>query len=227
MTMSWMCDFSFQRLTFNTRVLFDVCLLALITNTAVLANNATQFQVTEDGGVYYIKASVVISAPTDYVRNVLTDYVHIYRLNPSIVENEVLTSPHNDTARVRTKVLGCISSYCEEFERVEDVRVLASGDIRAEIVPEYSQFKYGITLWKIQPVGEHTRLIYEAEIQPGFFIPPLIGSYIVKSRLHDEITTSFIRLEKIANIQYERDWSNDWMVAENTVPCDLSDTRQQ
>lgn len=178
----------------------------------MLANDISEFEVTEDEGVFYINASVVIHAPAEYVHNVLTDYVHIYRLNPSIIESEVLISPDDNVARVRTKVIACVISYCEEIERVEDVRILASGDIQAKIVPEYSQFKSGVTLWQVRPMGDDSRLTYHAEIEPDFFIPPVIGNVIVKTKLRDEIMTSFRRLEKIANIQLEREWDPDWII---------------
>ena len=208
--MSWMYSLFFQRIIFNTRLLVPILCITFINSTAVLANDITEFEVTEEKGVFYIKAIVVLHAPAEYVRDVLTDYVHIYRLNPSIIESEVLASPGNNVARVRTKVIGCVAFYCEEIERVEDVRILASGDIQAEIVPEFSQFKSGVTLWQIRSMGENARLIYYAEMEPDFFIPPVIGNSIVKAKLRDEIMTSFRRLEKIASIQAERDWNPDW-----------------
>jgi len=225
--MFWMSGLVSQRLTLISRLLVITLLpvIVCINGAPVLANDIDELEVSEEEGVYYIKASVVLRAPAEYVRNVLTDYVHIYRLNPSIIESEVLTSPGNDVARIRTKVIGCIASYCEELERVEEVRMLASGDIQAVILPDSGQFNSGFTLWQIQSIGEHARLTYHAEIEPGFFIPPVIGSYIVKAKLREELTTSFARLEKIAHIQSQRDWDPELnfpnkMAAINTGPCD-------
>ena len=176
--MSWMCWLFSQRIMFDMRLLVLFFCLIFINSAFVLANEIVEFEVTEEEGVFYIKASVVLHAPAEYVYGVLTDYVHIYRLNPSIIESEVLTSADDNVARIRTKVIGCVIFYCEEFERVEDVRILASGDIQAEIVPEFSQFKSGVTLWQISSMGEDSRLNYRAEMEPGFFIPPLIGNTI-------------------------------------------------
>ncbi len=198
-----------QMIKFSTRALIPSLCFAFICSAPVLANDIAEFDVTEEEGVFYIKASVVLYAPADYVHDVLTDYVHIYRLNPSIVESEVLTSPDENVTRVRTKVLGCVVFYCEEIERVEDVKILASGDIQAKIVPEFSQFKSGVTLWQIQSIGGNSKLTYHAEMEPDFFIPPVIGNSIVKAKLRDELINSFTRLEKIARLQSERDWNND------------------
>ncbi|MFV9615814.1 MAG: SRPBCC family protein [Gammaproteobacteria bacterium] len=194
------------------RLLIPLLCFTFVYSTQVLANEVTEFEVTEEKGVFHIRASVVVHVPAKYVRAVLTDYVHIYRLNPSVVESEVLTSQDDNVTRVRTKVIGCVVSYCTEIERVDDVRVLASGDIQAKIVPQSSQFKSGVALWQIRPMGENTLLTYVAEMEPDFFIPPLIGTSIVKDKLQDEVMISFTALERIASIQLERDWDPDWIV---------------
>lgn len=185
------------------RLLLPIIFLIFINIVPALAIDIAEFDVTEEEGVYDIKASVILYAPADNVRNVLTDYVHIYRLNPSIVESEVLASPGNNVTRVRTKVIGCVAYQCEELDRVEDVRILASGDIQAKIVPGYGQFKSGITLWQIQSMGKNSKLTYRAKMEPNFFIPPIIGSNLVKAKLREEIKTSLIRLEKIASVLSE------------------------
>lgn len=220
-----MCRLLLQMIKFSTRLLVPLLCVVFITSVPVFASDVTEFEVTEEDGVYYINASVDINAPAEYVHNVLTDYVHIYRLNPSIVESEVLASPDSGAARIRTKVIGCVISYCQEIERVEDVRILASGDIQAEIVPESSQFKSGITLWQVRSKGERSRLTYHAEMEPGFFIPPIFGSAIVKAKLEEEIIISFTRLEKVASIQAERDWNPDW-IASNWANTKKTPTRE-
>ncbi len=51
-----------------------------------------EVEVTEQGGVYHIRASAVVDAPAEYVHQALTDFIHIYRLNPSIIESEVIAT---------------------------------------------------------------------------------------------------------------------------------------
>ena len=95
--------------------------------------------------------------------------------------------------------------FCKSVGRVEDVRELASGDLQAEIVPELSNLKSGTAEWRIQRAGEHTLVAYQADMEPDFFIPPLIGSYFVRSNIRKEIMTSFTRLECVAQMQARLD----------------------
>ena len=169
------------------------------------AGDLTELLVTENGGVYHIRMVMVVHVPAKYVRGVLTDYAHIYRLNPSITESEILPSPQQGVVRVRTLMHGCVAFFCKDVGRVEDVRELVSGDLRAEIVPELSNLKSGSAEWAIQPLGEHTQVTYQADMEPDFFIPPLIGSYFVKRNMRKEIMVSFMRLECVAQIQARLD----------------------
>jgi hypothetical protein len=47
----------------------------------LIAGDLAELQVTESGGIYRIRMVMVVHAPARYVRGVLTDYAHIYRLN--------------------------------------------------------------------------------------------------------------------------------------------------
>lgn len=169
------------------------------------AGDLAELRVTEKHGVYTMKMVMLVDAPAEYVRAVLTDYERIYRLNPSITESEILQSPENGVARVRTVMTGCVVFFCRDVERVEDVRELASGDLQAVIVPELSSLRSGTAEWNIHQLGPRTQVTYQAYMEPDFFIPPLIGSFFVKQNMRAELITSFARIECIAKIQTHRD----------------------
>ena len=44
-------------------------------------------------------------------------------------------------------------------------------------------------------------MIYQAQLEPDFFIPPLVGSYFVKQKLRKRVLTSMARIECITSIQ--------------------------
>ena len=181
-------------------------------------------KVTEDKGVFQLQFSTVIEAPADYVRKVLTDFTHIYRLNPSIVESEVLSSKQSGETKVRTKVLACASFFCREVERVEIVRMLASGNLQADIVPEHSEFRSGQAIWKITAMGDKSKLEYEASLEPDFFIPPVIGIAVIGNSLKTEVINTFDRVERIASINVHRDRAGGMAIASvdsgESPPCE-------
>ena len=171
----------------------------------VQAVDFTDADISEEDGVYRIKAAAVIAAPPDYIRYVLADYAHIYRLSPSIIESEVTPFGDDGEQQVRTRLLTCTAVFCREIERVDTVRMLASGDLEAQIVPALSEFRDGKATWKISPFDEHTYLVYEAYLEPDFFIPPVVGTQLVMQSLRDEFMTTFDRVERIASVNLARD----------------------
>ncbi len=181
-----------------------------LVSSVLLEEKLPEIEIMEQSGVYQIKVVAVIDAPASSVRHVLTDYVHIYRLNPSIIESEVLKRHDDASVSVRTRVVGCAAYFCEELDRVERVRLLPSGSLFAEIIPELSQFKSGQTLWRIKTLGEHCEVTYIAEMEPDVFIPPLVGKFLIKKSIRKEMQISFANLEKISNIMAERQWQENY-----------------
>lgn len=182
---------------------------------ALQAGLPPKIEITEQSGVYKIQAVAVIDAPASLVRRVLTDYMHIHRLNPSIIESEVLKQHSDDSVSVRTRVIGCAAYFCEEIDRVERVRVLPSGDLHAKIIPELSQLKSGQTLWRIKTLGEHSEVTYLADMEPDIFIPPVVGKFLVKKSIREEAKISFANLEKISNVLAEREWEENYQPVHN------------
>ena len=188
------------------------------------AHELSQAEVTEDKGIFRLQFSSIIDAPAEHVRQVLTDFTHSYRLSSSIIESEVLPSKQADTTKIRTKVLACASVFCREVERVDNVRMLASGDLQATIVPELSEFRSGQAIWKITAIDDRSKVVYEATLEPDFYIPPVIGIAVISNSLKGEFITTFDRIERIASINAERDWTEDFTVASAAIqakrpPC--------
>jgi hypothetical protein len=181
------------------RIVFLI--LALCPLAPAGARNLPNFEISENSGNYRVRMVMLIHAPARYVSSVLTDYKYIYRLNPSITESEILPSPRSGTVRVKTRMQGCILFFCRDVDRVEEVREVNAGHLQAVIIPELSDFTSGSADWRIQPVGDDSRIIYEAQATPAFFIPPVIGSYFVKRAFADAVITSFAKLECIARIK--------------------------
>jgi len=165
------------------------------------ATDVAELQVSESEGVYHISLVMQVQAPAQHVQRVLTDYARIYRLNPAIVESELLPAPDDGVVRVRTRALDCIAFFCKEIDRVEDVIELDSGSLQVTTVPALSSFKSGSAEWRILGQGEHSQVTYRAHMEPDFYIPPLIGSYFIKQKLRRSMLVSLARIECIARIQ--------------------------
>lgn len=194
-------------------VFFMLCVNTL----PVSAVDYMEIQVTKDGGVYHMKIVAEVDASAEYVHRVLTDYNHIYRLNPLITENEVLSSPGNGAVRVRTRIEDCTLFSCIDIERVEDVYDLSSNELHMVIVPSLSDFLSGNAKWEIGDKEEYSEIIYQAQIEPAFNTFPIVGSAIAKRKLRQEMTSLMARIECIAKFQEEQDWNSLLQVTRSNV----------
>lgn len=196
------CSYSFRLIR-----LFLIALpILLAIKSSAFAADADDISVIEKDGVFHISVIVEIAATEEYVRQVLTDYVQINRLSDSVIESKVLESPIDGKVHVQLLAQYCILIFCREVIRVEEISVLESGDLRAVILPEQSDFRSGIAVWKILSMGQSTRLSYIASIEPGFFIPPFLGVQMVVNNMRDELKMMLCRIEKIARIDEAREW---------------------
>jgi hypothetical protein len=87
---------------------------------------------------------------------------------------------------------------------VEDVREVGADDIYTVIVPQLSNVRSGTSHWQILPMGARTRINYDMTLDPGFIVPPLIGSYFVEKKLKEEALICLNNIERIARIRDER-----------------------
>jgi len=155
-------------------------------------------------GIYHLELAMIVDAPFADVHHVVTDYLHIYRIDPSIVESEILGKPDASSTRVKTLVNDCVFFFCQNILRVEDVREVGGADIYTVIVPQLSNVRSGTTHWQILPMGAKARINYDMTLEPGFIVPPLIGSHIIEKKLKEETLICFNNIEHMARIRDER-----------------------
>jgi hypothetical protein len=150
-------------------------------------------------GVYSVEVDALVAMPEARVREQLTDYNHLGRVNPAIEVSEVLLVRKPGDYRVRTETEACVWFYCMRVHQVQDVIEGPDGTVTATVLPQYSDFKHGyarLTLWAT-PAG--TRVLIRSEVEPDFWIPPIIGPWLIKRKLRSEALETVQNLERLAS----------------------------
>lgn len=197
------CHYRDTLCTLRKASIFLILVGCAMHSTRATAGEIIDLTLRSKQGVYQLKLEIILDAPAEHIHHVVTDYAHIYRLNPSIVESEIMNTEDSSVIRVKTLINDCLWIFCREILRVEDVRELGAGNIYAVVVPDLSNIKSGVTIWQIQPLGRRTRVNYHMIAEPGFAIPPLIGTHLVKQKLRKEVLITFDSVERIARIRHE------------------------
>ena len=153
-------------------------------------------KVIHKSGVYTLSLDAWIRAPMPQVHDMLTDYTHLERVNPAVKESEIIHSSSPVHHRVRTLIVACIAFFCKELIQMWDVEQQHDYVIAATIVPELSNFHSGYANWALSGENDGTRLRFTIQLEPSFWMPPLIGPWLIRYKLRKEALESVENLEQ-------------------------------
>ena len=159
---------------------------------------AAEISVTYTDKTYHLHAEFNVKAPPERVMTVLTDFDHISDLNPAIIESETQDSPVGEGVRVRTVVKDCILFFCKRITRVEDVSQEQNKKLEAFIIPMLSDLRSGYAVWQLMQNTTGTTVTYEARMQPKFWIPPIVRSYVLTKKFKKRVKQSIELLQNKA-----------------------------
>ncbi|MBI5040670.1 MAG: SRPBCC family protein [Gammaproteobacteria bacterium] len=147
---------------------------------------------------YAVDIDARFNTPAERLRVLLTDYPNLARINDSIQRSEVLEKNAPQQHCVRTEAHVCVGLFCKTIVQVQDVGVQADGTILATLRPQGSDFSYGIARWQFWEEPTGTRMRFHSEIEPAFWVPPIIGPWLIQRALRAETLKSVANLERLA-----------------------------
>lgn len=134
----------------------------------------------------------------DDIYRILIDFDNITAVNDTIVFSKRLKS-EGKVHTVHFESVGCIWFFCRRVKQIVKVTELGRGYIMSVTDPTQSDLEYGRTLWEVIDEGKTTRIKYNADYVPDFWVPPLIGPYLFKGRMLEEGLKTINGIEALAN----------------------------
>ena len=180
-----------------TPILIGGALLAGVCDA--VAADFRSLEVSRDGESYQVKALIYLAAPPQAVFAVLTDYEHFTRISGNIVESRRVQQLDAADTLVYTDTRFCALFFCRHVKEMQKVTQDPPGDIRSTVLPEQSDnVKSGSAVLHLQAEGEGTLLDWAIRLEPGFWVPPLLGPLLVERSLKSEGRRSAAGVEKLA-----------------------------
>jgi hypothetical protein len=185
------CQTLFYRLLFGG-------LISLSGSSALYAGELLDSYVNEEDDHYVLHLDMRIAASYDAVYAVLMDFSKMAEVNDSIKSSELIES-NGKKHKLRFVAEGCVWFFCKKVRQLVTVTELGQGYILSETDPGESDLRYGKTLWQIINEGETTRVKYNADYVPDFWVPPIFGPVIFQNRMLKEGKKTLNGIERLSS----------------------------
>ena len=176
----------------KARVRIRTALILVLWVPAALAHDPPKIAIAVSGDRYSMNMHFVLKAPVKRVWEVLTNYAKIKRLNPNVRESRVIY--HGKQMLLRLRIRSCVLFICFPITQTESMTLHAPLEVSGVIIPALSSFRSGSSRWRLHPVIGGTWVDFKALLVPSFYIPPILGSWIIQQKLHSEMRETARRL---------------------------------
>lgn len=155
-------------------------------------------EVDRKDGRYFLTSEVWFDTDIESIYAVFLDYDLASKFSSFVVESRNLEPDENGQRRFYIRNYGCVWFYCKSFERIGHVEHEPYIFIRSTADAEVSDFYASLESWTFEAEGEGTVVEYSFEFEPKFWIPPLIGPYVLQRKLKSDSTRALDRIEALA-----------------------------
>lgn len=145
------------------------------------------------GDHYHMSLDLVLRAPLHRVWHVIADYADIKRLNPAVKSSTVIR--RDGITLLRMHIKSCVLFICFPVTQTEAMTTDGRDWVRGVIVPRLSSFRSGDSRWRLRAVPGGTEAHFTASLTPSFYIPPVIGPWMVRRKLRAEMRETASRLK--------------------------------
>lgn len=154
-----------------------------------------------EDGIYSVESAVWLDAPPDAVYRVFGDWDLYVQFSTAIVEARDIGPDANGERGFYVRNRACLLFFCKSTERTGSVRATYPTLLEASADPARSDFEMSEERWRFEAEDGGTLVHYSLRMRPAFWVPPLIGPYVIKHELRSEGGDAINRIERLAQVQ--------------------------
>lgn len=147
---------------------------------------------------YVLESEAWFAAGAEALYDVFLDYDLSPQFSSAIAEARSIEPGEDGRPRFYVKNRGCVLFFCKSFERYGVIDREPYTLIRATTDPATSDFEVSNESWAFRPDGDGTLVRYSIEFRPKFWVPPLIGPYVIRRMLIEKGAGAIDRIEALA-----------------------------
>jgi hypothetical protein len=176
------------------------CGVALILGWSAPAGSADLQEVSVDfrDDRYHLESKARFAATREELYRVLTNYDLFEKFTSAFVETRNLTPDEDGRPRFFTRMEGCVLFFCKSMRRQGHLVLKPPHEIVAIAHPDGSDFLFSRERWVLEEDDDGTVMTYYFEMEPAFWVPPVVGPYMIKRTLREGGIDAVDRIEAVA-----------------------------
>lgn len=151
-----------------------------------------------EDGVFRLRSVVWFDAHQAPLYAVFINYDLTEEFTSFVAESRNLEPGADGRRRFYIRNQGCVWFFCKSFERTGVVDHKFSTFIRSTADAELSDFEDSVETWTFSADGDGTLVEYTWEFRTKFWVPPLIGPYVIRRKLERDGPYALNRIEALA-----------------------------
>lgn len=178
---------------------FRSVVLCILMISGVQAAQLEAVNIQQQSDRYIVSLSATVEMDQAAVFHTLSDPDRVAVLNDALVAVEHLPSDQDQgqahIRRIREHTKMCVLFFCFDYQNTLQLQI-HENTIRLDVEPANSDFEYGYIVWKIERLAEKlTRVSFISESIPSFWVPPLIGTDIMKTHMRETMLKMLNQME--------------------------------
>lgn len=174
------------------------CALLLAQPASAAALDDHAFEFADGRSRYHFTAR--LQAPAAEVRKTLVDPARIVRTNDAIRDSRVVARASDGSFVREIRMEQCVIGICFDIRFVEEVRETTDGVLAVTQLPNTGSFRRGDASWTVTSLGTGlTLLSMQADQEPSFWVPPIIGPFLMRRTFEREVRETLRKIEQVSN----------------------------
>lgn len=163
---------------------------------AIVAHAATveRMQVERQGKAYQVTARIHLDVPREAAFKAATDFKRLPDYSP-MIEATRLLSHRKLSSRMRL----CVLAFCKTVRQIMRYHMRPPKRLDMHVVPGKGDLSAGGAHWRFLVDGTaETMLLFDASVTPAFWVPPLIGPWLIARKLREQAASTATAIESLA-----------------------------
>ncbi len=176
-----------------------LCLLLLLFTSVAWAETEVTVSKSDDDTIH-VQVQLLVAAPSKVAWEVLTDFEHIASFVPNMVSSQIISAP-GEPLRVEQKGGTSFFLFSFPIQSVLEIDSRTSQGLRFHSISGNLHDMIGN--YRIEEINEGTRIFYQAQFKPDFWVPPLVSVGIMRNEIKNQFDGLAKEIERRYTAQQE------------------------